>query len=1023
MSLRVHLYGCVLASFAGGFASAGSIDIHAPDIVPVVEQKPAPKGKSVALVREGKPCFAIVADLAAERRLTTARRRPSVRPAVELLVGQFERATGVKPPVFESADEAKYGTYESLLVVGDNALARSAGVDWEKLPKQGFVVTTFAKGVVICGHDTIRVPGYNEKPTDRFGTGTGTLFGAYDFCERFLGARWYFPGKLGTLQPKIDALTVDPVRYADSPWFDTRGNSYGCYLSGSTPERMARINRLLGEELEFKRDIQGYYRHGRPGRTLPYRGEHAPNPLTLYKAFPDKRETIFFRDPSGHLHGSADNIYGCYFNVFDLGFADFLVDIWKRYLESDCTDDPAELHQYVGTGYCDFGVCDTVLEAKDYLPVEVVKRERLVTDEDFRRAAETDDDRAATANIYGRFYKYLCERMQKELPGTKLNIIAYYNSKWAPTRYRLPDNFEASVCDGRLLSWITDPVQQEASRRLFGEWCAACGGRSVDQAYVYSDPDVFAASVTPQYVGDIPKVLGKSLSRGGIFFDHGADWRHFYAYYIALRAEWNPSFDRAACRAAICARLFGEAGGDRVAKFLTGVDRVVRTYHMKRSRVPYPPKAIEALEALFARAEAAVPKGGDEERRFALLKDYWPGAFKKARETYAKTSSGAFADAAWSDSAPSAAALKALPKNAYLPFRCAWNATGLWGAFEGASAELALSPDPKREVEYRFRFAADGSWTSEKQQVRPIPQPADKDWKPSGVTNAKGVFCVPFAALGLKPPKVYEWWEANGTHIRFAGRGDGAWKPVSRTCPPAADVHLKEKVGAKSVSLTLSNPLATYSLGILRLDGRGNVPWMNRSSLSGGIDSKCGFGVWSDLLTLTVNGVSSNALLPGEPIRWSDGKAAGYDIPLNFNGVRYFLRVYLRPDSKWLQGELRLDPSSPEKPRQLSLSVQAIPSFIETKPKPRYTGYARTLTDLGDGALLIGDRDYDGSGEGKGCGPCAFRIDPKAVRKLAKKAGDGSNVQLDYELDPAQTVIRFAWWDDREHRHTAEDVK
>ncbi|MBQ2629104.1 MAG: hypothetical protein IJG13_05440, partial [Kiritimatiellae bacterium] len=753
---------CLLASSAVLPASAlpGAAGMHAPDLTPIAEA-PAPAGGPVALVRDGKPCFAIVADQKRERRLSTARRRPSVIPAVSLLVSQFQCATGVKPPVFESADAAKYKGFESLIVVGDQPLARAAGVEWEKLPKQGFAVTTHGNCVVICGHDTIRVPGYNERPMDKFGNGFGTLFGAYDFCERFLGSRWYFPGPLGTLQPKIDELTVSPVRYEDAPWFDTRGNTYGCYLSANTPERLERVRRLMGEGLA-ERDVQGYYRHWRAGRTLPYRGEHAPNPFHLYRAFPDKLDTIFFRGADGRLWASDKNIYGCYFNVFDLKFADLLVDIWKRDLESEGRDDPAKLGPYVGTGYCDFGVCDTCLDPRDYMPLEVVRREKLVTDEDQKRGVDTGDDRAISANIYGRFYKYLCERMQKELPGCKLNIIAYYNCKFAPTRYKLPDNFEASVCDGKLLTWIADPVQQEATRRLFCEWQDACGGRGVDQAYVYASSDPLASSVTPQFIGDIPKVLGGALSRGGIFFDHTCDWRHFYAYYIGLRAQWNPAFDRTACRAEICRRLFGERGGPAVAKFLTGVERVALRHSMLLKREVCPPKALDGLERLFRAAEDAVPKGGAGERRFAILADYWPGAFKKLRETYRKSRAGAYVDAAFIHGRPDAAHWARQKPNAYLPQTFAWNEEGLWIDGRGAKSScVAILPDPKREVEYRFTFGADGRWASEKQRVRPVPQPADMSWRPAGASCKKGVMFVPFAAFDGPPPKVYEWWEVD----------------------------------------------------------------------------------------------------------------------------------------------------------------------------------------------------------------------------------------------------------------------
>lgn len=1018
--------GAAMSGFAADKANPG---LHAPDIVPIVEQ-PAPSDRPVTLVKDGKLRFAIVADLAAERKLVTARRRPSVKPAVELLVRQFERATGEKPSVFSSDDTESYQSFPALIVVGDTPLTRAAGVHWEKLPKQGFVVTTFAKGVIICGHDTIRVPGYNEKPMDRNGDGFGTLFGAYDFCERFLGSRWYFPGPLGTLQPALTDLTLAPVRYEDSPWFDTRGNAYGCYLSANTPEKLERVRRLLGADLDFKTDIQGYYKHGRIGRTLPYRGEHAPNPFHLYKAFPDLRETIFFRELSGKLWASETNCYACYFNVFDLKFADFLVEIWKRAFESEGKDDPAKLGPYIGTGYCDFGVCDTCLAPRDYMPLDVVRAEHLVTDEDVKRGTDTGDERAVSANIYGRFYKYLCERMQEELPGCKLNIIAYYNSKFAPTRYKLPDNFEVSLCDGKLLTWIRDPEQQEASRKLFGEWREACNGRGVDQAYIYSSDDPLACAVTPQFIGDIPKVLGDRISRGGIFFDHGCDWRHFYAYYIGLRAQWNPAFDRTACRGEMCRRLFGEDGGKAVAKFLTGVERVALKYPMRLKREPCPPKAIDSLEKLFRLAERAVPKGGDEEKRFRLLADYWPGAFKKLRETYRKAGAGAYVDAVFVKGRPDATQWSQMRSNAFLPYVFAWNAEGIWvkkgekkGGGGGRWGEVAFLPDPKREIEYRFKFAADGTWTSEKQRIRPVPQPADTSWRPAGVTCERGVLFIPMKAFETAAPKVYEWWEVSGTHVRFAGRGDEVRAAEEDDVQVPDGFGLRAKSSKEGLSLVLSNSLISYAPSFLRIPKSGNTPWRTRASLEGGKDSKSGFGCWSDFFELTVNGIESGRLMLGTARRWTDGESAGWDIPLNFDGTRVTLRLYLKIDSDLLFGEIRFDPASSVKPRAVSLVVEAIPSWQETSPKPRYDGYARKVLELKNGGLLLTDEDYDGSSEEKGVGPCYFRLDPAAVIERQVSAGEKSKVTIRYMLKPEMPIVRFALWDDRDRRKSVEDFR
>jgi len=51
---------------------------------------------------------------------------------------------------------------------------------------------------------------------------TGTLFGAYRFLEDYCGVRWYMPGDLGTVIPKMETIKVEPIDYQKSPDFEYR---------------------------------------------------------------------------------------------------------------------------------------------------------------------------------------------------------------------------------------------------------------------------------------------------------------------------------------------------------------------------------------------------------------------------------------------------------------------------------------------------------------------------------------------------------------------------------------------------------------------------------------------------------------------------------------------------------------------------------------------------------------------------------------------------------------------------------
>jgi hypothetical protein len=62
----------------------------------------------------------------------------------------------------------------------------------------------------------------------------GTLFGCYDFLERFIGIRFYFPGEIGTVTPKHDKLELPAINITENPDYITRRYSW-LWKAGADP--------------------------------------------------------------------------------------------------------------------------------------------------------------------------------------------------------------------------------------------------------------------------------------------------------------------------------------------------------------------------------------------------------------------------------------------------------------------------------------------------------------------------------------------------------------------------------------------------------------------------------------------------------------------------------------------------------------------------------------------------------------------------------------------------------------------
>lgn len=796
----------ILAGVAviGLLGSCLAYDLHTRELTPIVE-KARPSGAPMRLVENGELRFAIVTDKTAEKMTGKINRTgKSIEPAVADLVKAFEWTTGKMPEIIDENETEKLARYPYWLVVGDSKLARTNGIDVTKLPTEGFVIKSFERGLVIAGRDTSLVEGYGMKPLSQETTGKGTYNGAIDFIERFLGVRFYFPGN-GIWKPACVDLVVEPVWYEDAPYFAYRGDGYWPYESTSTKEKYNRWKKYMGENpygLEFQK-TPSFLRFWRIGGVRETFAGHCPFPDRMLKSHPDKIETMFYRSPCGKLWMNREAHIGNYWNVLDLKFADLLVEDYRRLFNSDGKDDPGGYRSACGRKMLSFGVCDTFLPYSDMVNHPVVQELNLIAESDIKRDAD-----AALANVYGRFFQYLGNRVGKEFPGTKLGLLIYYNAKCASLdpRWRLPNNVEVNVCDGRLPKWTRSPQAMEKSKQLFREWYEALGNRPVTEAWLYNGmrENPFERAISAEYIGDVPKVLGRYFGRGRVFFDNGGGWDYwhsYYAMYAGTKSQWNPDFDVEAAIDAHWKRLYGEKPGECLRKF----HKILRAMHEEtfcrgEEEVPlYPVELVAKAEQLLDEGRAALLPGSEEEKRYGLVADYFAKGFKtqKARAAYetpvhnVRKLEGYADDAFWADVAgvelmnPTTGS-KTFRESVAAKF--AWDEKGVYmrltGAFDplanekadiwgNTRFELFISPGLKKEVKYQVAGDVLGRTFSQMQRKLPIEQPSDLDWDHKGFRSTPSVgrdgwridAFLPFAGLGTTP-RAYDQWNANFVYTK-----------------------------------------------------------------------------------------------------------------------------------------------------------------------------------------------------------------------------------------------------------------
>ena len=172
-----------------------------PLLLVSADEPPISKSGNLVVCAQGSPACSLYYEPGAPK---------SVRLAADEIQRVIKLATGSSLPVITEAKPP-------MICLGDCAAARAAGLSAEAMTDESFQIITQGHAVFIVGKDTA-----DGRTTQRGGFSRGTLFGAYAFLERVVGARWIMPGELGEIIPHHDRLVVPPMNLTEAPSFASR---------------------------------------------------------------------------------------------------------------------------------------------------------------------------------------------------------------------------------------------------------------------------------------------------------------------------------------------------------------------------------------------------------------------------------------------------------------------------------------------------------------------------------------------------------------------------------------------------------------------------------------------------------------------------------------------------------------------------------------------------------------------------------------------------------------------------------
>jgi len=529
------------------------------------------------------------------------------RYAAKELSEHVARATGVTLPQ-QSESELRDGP-GTRIYVGATQAAQRAGLDGRKFAREVFTLRTTDNALVIVGRDDA------GDPLDR-DTSAGTLFGVYEWLERELGARWLWPGELGTFLPAKRTIALRAIDATVKPDLFQRHVRPGLTFTSGNPalgftraaaEEYARVQTVFLRRHRMGRGERFSYGHAFTDWWKKYGKDH-PDWFQLVngKRGPEKpgaRYSMCVSNPGLHAQ---------------------IVRLWRERGGAEKKDGPSYINAVENDilGQCECGQCrawdgprppdaDTF-----YAPNFKVHGSRFVSDR------------------YARFALAIQELAAKENPNVVVVGYAYFNYFQAPTSgLKLNQNILIGFCPSA--GWYPRTDAEHAWYKRQWEGWAATGARVFFRPNYFLDGYSMPFNFAHQFADDFQNVVRSGMVATDFDALTGQWSTMGPSLYLLMRLHTSPRAHPDALLADYYAG-FGPAAAHVKAYFdhwedytmknrqmIMDVfyDRVAirwRTWAKAPHRV-FPPETFAPAEALLAKAAAAAANDAPARARVAFL--------------------------------------------------------------------------------------------------------------------------------------------------------------------------------------------------------------------------------------------------------------------------------------------------------------------------------------------------------------------------------------------------------------------
>ena len=533
--------------------------------------------------------------------------------------------TNVLSKVFRATIPIAYRAEEgrTAIILGSNAWSRAAGLAPEKLPRDGFEIKVSDNRIFITGADDPKShPEWLVNTGGYARTELSTLFGVYEFLERYAGCRFYFPGDIGTITPECESLDVPEICFVKSPVFTARsvylpgdGDGYGLRKAdGKYPEKSLNWMRLRMETSRIPccHGLNSFRYADR------FRASH-PEYFALLK---DRS--------GGELRRDTDPSRKLAFHYGQLCHSSGVRDV----LAKDVRARFARGAKYV-----------------DVMPQDGFAR--CLCPECTATYVRPNDRDWATELVWGKTAE-LARGLLEDGAAGMLTMMAYSPYRRIPD-FEVPTNILVMVAEQGPWQKVRPDAFRKANDEVRG-WAEKMGHK----VWIWTYPHKYGQSAIPSLPQMTPHAWGeyyKALQPWifGSFAETESDrWIYNYLnYYMFSRVAWDENADVEAILEEHYRLMFGAAADDMKSFYeilektwLDGMQgNVDDTPVGPVARIPpplvvwreiYSPEMIRRCSDCFVRATRKLDRGSIEFRRVKFIKEQFLDPLRASSRTYLK---------------------------------------------------------------------------------------------------------------------------------------------------------------------------------------------------------------------------------------------------------------------------------------------------------------------------------------------------------------------------------------------------